>query len=134
MFCKYCGEKLADNQEICLKCGVKSGDGENYCHNCGAKVNEIAAVCINCGAELKKAASDNGKKACDLNGKDKTTVALLCFFLGGFGVHNFYMEEKKKGITKILFALLCGVSGIFALIDFVKILMDDYKYDPDASF
>lgn len=41
------------------------------------------------------------------------------------------MGETKKGIFKICMSLLCGIGGILALIDFVKILTDSYQYDPE---
>ena len=44
------------------------------------------------------------------------------------------MGESKKGITKIVASLLCGIGGILALIDFVKILSGSYRYDPNAMF
>lgn len=112
---------MNDNQAICLKCGVAVGKGKSFCQNCGATVNEDAAVCTNCGCKVVT------KKESNLNGQDKMTMALICFFLGGFGVHNFMMGEKKRGILKIVFAFLCGISGILALIDFVKILTDTYE-------
>ena len=44
------------------------------------------------------------------------------------------MGETKKGIMKIVFCFLCGISGILALIDFIKILMDKYVVDPEKFF
>jgi len=67
----------------------------------------------------------------NLNGQDKVTMALICFFLGGIGIHNFMMGETKKGIFKIIMLFCCGISGILALIDFIKILTDSYVVDPD---
>lgn len=134
MYCRNCGEQLNDGQAICLKCGVAVGDGNQYCQNCGNKTSELAVVCVNCGCALKNAKEKKIVNEGNLNGKDKTTVALICFFLGGLGIHNFYMGEKKKGWMKIILSLLCGIGGILALIDFIKILMGSYQYDPDASF
>lgn len=131
MFCKNCGETLNENQAICVKCGVKVGDGDSYCANCGKNVIKNATVCLNCGCALKNEKSE-GKKG--LNGQNKTTMALVCFFLGGIGIHNFMMGEKKKGIIKIVFSLLLGIGSILALIDFIKILTDNYVYNPEASF
>lgn len=126
MFCKNCGEPLNDNQAICLKCGVSVEKGNSFCANCGAPVNENAEVCLSCGCKIvdEKAAAANY-----LNGQDKMTMALLCFFLGSIGIHNFMMGEKKRGIIKIVLFLLCGISGILALIDFIKILTDKYVVD-----
>lgn len=128
MYCRNCGEPLNDNQAICLKCGVKTGDGSSFCWNCGKRAGENVEVCLQCGVSLKKAKQNN------LNGQDKTAMAILSFFLGGLGIHNFVMGEKKKGITKILFSCLCGIGGILALIDFVQILTDSYQYNPDSCF
>ncbi len=125
MYCRNCGEQMNDNQAICLKCGVETGNGKSFCANCGNPVNEDAAVCLNCGVAIAPEKKDE-KKEGDLGGQDKLTMALICFFLGGIGIHNFMMGEKKKGIRKIIFCFICGISGILALIDFVKILTDKY--------
>lgn len=125
MYCSSCGEEMNENQEICLKCGIKKGKGKNYCPNCGKAVQAGAAVCLNCGVAV---ANQGG----NLAGKDKITIAVVCFFLGGLGIHNFMMGEKKKGIFRLIMCLFCGIGYIFALIDLVKILMDKYEVNPDA--
>lgn len=125
MYCRNCGGEMNDNQAICLKCGVKTGDGNSYCANCGNAVAPNAEVCLSCGVAVKKAAAG------DLAGKDKVTMALICFFLGGIGIHNFMMGETKKGVFKIVMSFCLGIGGILALIDFIKILMDKYVVDPD---
>lgn len=136
MFCKNCGGEVNDNQAICLKCGVEVGKGRAFCHNCGKPVGEEAAVCLNCGVALKKELKEQAAKAQSpngayLNGQDKITMAILAFFLGGFGVHNFMMGEQKKGIFKLVTLCCCGLSLVFALIDFVKILCGSYVVDPN---
>ncbi len=125
MFCKNCGKEMSADQAYCLSCGVKRGDGSNYCANCGSSVAPGAAVCVNCGVATK--AAGTGKY-------DKTTMALVCFFLGGLGVHNFMMGETKKGIVKIVLSMCCGIGSILALIDFINILMDKYVVDPEKAF
>lgn len=125
MFCKNCGEAMNDNQAICLKCGVKTGDGNKFCANCGKEINPNAEVCVSCGVSLKKQAGGN------LNGQDKIVMLLVCFFLGGLGIHNFMMGETKKGIFKIIMSFVCGIGGILALIDLVKIAMGTYIVDPN---
>lgn len=129
MFCKNCGEAMNDNQAICLKCGVKTGTGNAFCANCGNAVAPNADVCLSCGVAIKNAV--NGDY---LNGKDKITMALICFFLGGLGIHNFMLGETKKGIVKIVLSFCAGIGGILALIDFIKILTDKYVVDPDKAF
>ena len=87
--------------------------------------------------EEQKAEEANSQSASQepyLAGNDKTMIALLCFFLGGLGVHCFVMGETRKGIIRIVFSLLCGIGAIFALIDFIMILSDTYVVNPDAYF
>lgn len=132
MFCKNCGEKMNDNQDICTKCGVKTGSGNKYCQNCGKEMPENADVCMNCGVAVKKASSVSLEG--DLGGQSKLTMALICFFFGGLGIHNFMMGETKKGIFKIVMCFCFGIGAILALIDFIKILTDKYVIDPNKIF
>ena len=117
---------MNDNQAICLACGVKTGAGANYCANCGNAVAPGAAVCLNCGVAIKKAAG--------YGDYDKITLALICFFLGGIGIHNFMLGETKKGIVKIVLSFCFGIGAILALIDFIRILTDNYEVNPDKAF
>lgn len=127
MYCKNCGEPLNDNQAICVKCGVKVGTGNKFCANCGKELPENADVCLNCGVATKKQGGMDG----ELGGYSKVVMAVICFFLGAIGVHNFILGETKKGIFKIVMSLCFGIGAILALIDFVKILIDKYEINPD---
>ena len=122
MFCKNCGETMNENQAICVKCGVKTGTGSSFCANCGKELDTNAEVCLNCGVAVKKAG--------DLNGQDRIVMILICLFLGGLGIHNFMMGETKKGVFKIIMSFICGIGGILALIDLIKIAMGTYVVDP----
>lgn len=87
--------------------------------------------------------------------KNKITAALLAFFLGGIGIHEFYLGEKSNGIgylgancTAFLLILiglfiefvlvssfgitfiglgivLYAAIGISAFVDFIKLLIMD---------
>lgn len=136
MFCKNCGAEMDYKQAVCLKCGFKAGDGKKFCSNCGKEVNEGAAVCVSCGCTINGSSVHSTEKisgnAHKLEKKDKVLMAVLCFFFGAIGVHNFVMGETKKGIFKIVLTVCIGVGGgILALIDFIKILTNNYVVDPD---
>ena len=50
--------------------------------------------------------------------KDWMTTFLLCLFLGGLGVHCYYVGKIGTGI---LFLLTAGVFGIGVIVDLIKI-------------
>ena len=52
--------------------------------------------------------------------KSKTTAILLCFFLGGFGAHQFYLGKMGLGVLYLLTAGLCGIG---TLVNFIQLLM-----------
>ncbi|MGM9985338.1 MAG: NINE protein [Fibrobacter intestinalis] len=56
--------------------------------------------------------------------KNKTTAALLSFFLGGLGIDRFYLGYTGLGLLKLLTG---GVFGIMWLIDFIRIVIGNLK-------
>ena len=136
-FCKNCGEPyMTDEAVMCVKCGVAKGQGSNYCHNCGKPVAPEANVCLNCGVANKPKASADSKS--------KLAAGLLGIFLGGFGVHNFYLGYTSKAVTQLVLTIvgyvLCCIGigiflvfgvGIWGLVEGIMILAG--KIDTDAN-
>jgi hypothetical protein len=61
----------------------------------------------------------------DAKGLDeKWILVLLWFFLGGFAAHRWY--KKKPVGWNILFILTGGGCGIWAIIDLINILTDNF--------
>lgn len=70
--------------------------------------------------------------------KNRLIAALLAFFLGGLGVHKFYLNRSGQGILYLLFCWTF-IPSIIAFIEFfILIFMDertfDMKYNPDVNF
>ena len=61
--------------------------------------------------------------------KDWLTTFLLCLFLGGLGVHRYYVGKIGTGI---LYTLTAGLFGIGYLVDFIKILCGKFT-DKDGN-
>jgi TM2 domain-containing membrane protein YozV len=63
-------------------------------------------------------------------GKSQLVALLLCIFLGGLGIHRFYLGYVGIGIIQLLTA---GCCGIWWLIDFIRIATGDLK-PKDAEY
>ncbi len=123
VFCKNCGKEMTEAQDYCLQCGVKAKSGKSYCRNCGTKLPAEAAICVSCGMLVEEE-----KKG----GKSKVTAGLLGLFLGGLGIHNFYLGYKGKAIAQLL---LCwtGIPAIWALIESIMILTGSINKDAEGN-
>ena len=100
----------------------------HLCPNCGNEVPKNAALCMNCGLALK-AEPEVEAKPKYLNGHGRLSMALICFFFGALGIHNFLMGENRKGLVRLILSICCGLGWIPALIDFCKILLGTYVVD-----
>jgi hypothetical protein len=76
--------------------------------------------------ELKRSGSAAGSKS-------QLVALLLVIFVGGLGIHRFYLGYTTIGIIQLL---TLGGCGIWALIDLIRIITGDLKpadgsnYDP----
>ena len=66
--------------------------------------------------------------------KSKMVAGLLGIFLGGFGVHNFYLGNTNKGIIQIVVTLVtCGIGAIWGTIEGILILVGNQGFSTDAQ-
>ena len=84
-----------------------------FCSGCGKEIHETARACPSCGAQQKRARGE----------KNRIAAALLAFFLGGFGVHKFYLGKIGQGILYLVFcwtaipAIIAFIEGIIYLCE-----------------
>lgn len=60
----------------------------------------------------------------NISPKSRLVTLLLCFFLGGFGAHRFYVGKIGTGI---LMLLTLGGLGIWWLIDTIIIIVGSFE-------
>lgn len=126
MFCKNCGNPIDPQAAMCVKCGFAKGTGSNFCHNCGQPTQPGASICTSCGFAVNGAAAGGEQKS-------KLVAALLAFFLGSLGIHDFYLGYNKNGIIKIVLTCCTGVGGgIWALIDLIRLLTGSLHTDANG--
>jgi TM2 domain-containing membrane protein YozV len=100
-----------------------------FCRARGAQISDEAPVCPRCGAPQRPGAMPPGMRP----RKDKVAAGLLAIFLGGLGVHRFYLGDWW-GIFYLLFCWTF-IPGIVAFVEGIIFLtMNDQdwlaKYPP----
>lgn len=58
------------------------------------------------------------------SGKDQLIALLLVIFVGGIGIHRFYLGYTWQGVVQLLTG---GGCGIWALIDLIRIITGDLQ-------
>lgn len=91
------------------------------CPHCHTDLSPQARMCPQCGQP--------GPAMADVSPKSFVATILLCFFLGGFGIHRFYVGKIGTGI---LMLLTLGALGIWTIIDFIFILIGKFR-DKDGK-
>ncbi len=135
MNCPYCSGELPNNSFYCSHCrhnidpeAVKlatAGDDagakvivdaqlraasptrEVFCRTCGAPIFAAAEICPKCGVRQKIAVGGS---------KSRTTAGVLALFLGGLGVHKFYLGKAGLGLLYLIFCWTF-IPAVVALIE-----------------
>jgi TM2 domain-containing membrane protein YozV len=85
-----------------------------YCRYCGTSIGHLDNLCPACNAEQ------------NLKPRSQLVAGLLALFLGGLGVHRFYLGQWWG----IFYFLLCwsGVPMLIALVEAVAFLTADKQH------
>ena len=94
-----------------------------YCLGCAHQLHASAASCPKCGARQAGSAGTG-----QVGEKSRVAAILLAFFLGGFGVHKFYLGRIGAGVLYLLF-FWTFIPAIIAFIEMIiYITMSDEAF------
>ncbi len=144
-YCPHCGEFLGVTK--CPSCGGDVTPGAAFCPNCGVTLPKTAQqardavaqqsaqqpqpaqpqqptiIINNTNTNTNTNTSPSGIDAMT-SPKSRWVALALCFFLGGLGVHRFYVGKIGTGI---LYLCTAGLFGIGWIIDFFSILFGHFR-------
>ena len=95
-----------------------------YCTACGKQIHETAASCPACGA-VQQPRVAVATVAAPPAPTDKRILPafLLCFFIGIFGAHRFYVGKTGTAIAQIF---TIGGLGFWTLFDLILIITGSF--------
>jgi TM2 domain-containing membrane protein YozV/ribosomal protein L40E len=113
--------------EEAMQQAYAKGVDEKFCRECGQVIRARAEICPKCG--VRQLPPPNALGTTAPNGKSRIAAALLAFFLGGFGVHRFYLGQIGWGFVYLLFCWTF-IPAIASIVEFVLFLtMSDETFN-----
>ena len=85
-------------------------NGMVFCRACGKEIHSTAPTCPQCGAPQSVAPAGAQKS--------RIAAALFAFFLGGLGIHKFYLGRVGQGFLYLIFCWTF-IPTIIAFIEFI---------------
>ncbi|RYH00917.1 MAG: NINE protein [Alphaproteobacteria bacterium] len=91
-----------------------------FCSGCGKPVHKTARSCPNCGARQRS--SKGGEKS-------KIVAGILALFLGGLGIHKFYLGQNGWGVIYLIFfwTFIPAIIAFFEAI--ILLVMNEDRFD-----
>lgn len=88
-------------------------NNQAFCFACGKVIDVRAEICPQCGVRQRQPTSATGKS--------RTTAGMLALFLGGLGVHRFYLGGIGHVLVGVIYLVFCW-TFIPSIIAFVEAL------------
>ena len=105
--------------KFCINCGTQMEDSQQFCPSCGAAQNATGASSTTTSVP---------------GAKSKMVAGLLGLFLGGIGIHNFYLGNTGRGVAQIIVTVFtCGMGALWGFIEGILILTGSINTDSDGN-
>jgi TM2 domain-containing membrane protein YozV len=129
----------------CPKCGRETHDKTKFCGWCGADMNNPfqtkekpiqPEVMDEKDVKRQQSKETNPNPNPMLEPKSKLVAGILAIFVGGLGIHNFYLGYTQRGLIQLLLStigalLIVGpfISWLWALIEAIQIFTGEINKD-----
>lgn len=134
--------------KMCKNCGTLTDDTASNCPNCGAML-DAGQPNPQMGQPMQQPMQQPvqpnpqmgqpmpmgqqpmpGSVPPGVEQKSKIVAGLLGIFLGGWGIHNFYLGNTSRAVIQIIVTLVtCGAGAIWGLVEGIMILCGSIKTD-----
>ncbi|MDR2081868.1 MAG: NINE protein [Campylobacteraceae bacterium] len=105
---------------------ASKGIDEKFCSECGSIIKVKAEICPKCGVRQRPAPNVFGNQEGE---KSRIAAALFAFFLGGLGVHKFYLGKIGQGILYLIFCWTL-IPSLIAFVEFIiYLIMSDEEFN-----
>lgn len=101
--------------------------GNKYCYACANVLDTRAELCPRCGVR-QAAPSQLQVYSPAMSSRSRMVAVLLALFLGGFGLHKFYLGRTTAGVFYLLFCWTF-IPAFIAFIEMIALLVQS-----DESF
>lgn len=99
------------------------------CPYCKEDIQEGALKCKHCGSTL----GSSGDAMAPTSDKSKIVAGILALFLGGLGIHKFYVGSWGWGIVYILL-FWTYIPALVALVEAIRyFILPDEKFKTKAA-
>lgn len=136
----------------CPQCGYYVNDGASYCPECGtyqfsgpdpnAQPQQVVQPQIvyvqqpqpQPQFQPQPQPMNYGYAPTRIHDRSKMVAALLAFFLGGIGIHKFYLGQTGMGFLYLIFCWT-WIPAIIAFVEFIMYLvMSDQEFDAKYNY
>ena len=127
--CPQCGgnrfNQIDDHTYKCLYCGTTFLRKKEVTEN----TPQSPSIPLSSIEDFMNSAREHSQDNKKYSSKNKIVAALLAIFLGGFGIHKFYLRQTVWGIVYLIFCWTY-IPAVIGLIEGIILLcMDDRNFD-----
>ncbi len=96
------------------------------CSECGNQVSDKATACPKCGAPIAEKVVEKQQPIVVTAPKSRSLAIVLALFLGGLGIHKFYVNQPGWGFLYLIFCWTF-IPAILGLIEAIAWLSTSEK-------